>query len=591
MPNPRGKRRGFRKKPAKPKPPRASFETLPSELLLRIAEEFDPIQFMGSNDAPEGFCDVNEDGVEYYSQVLRSFCLASKTFFPIGKSILDTFWWEDRMKKERESLIRKFIANPAAAASIRAVSVTSNDETRDPCFRNVIEKDEIGKDLLSAAAKWVSMDSKSIWLQMLKTREEDSLLVLLLSLLPNLEIICFRVFLSLHAEYPWTLAYLRSNARQYLSMKIRNVISYFENDAGIASLLNLPSLRSIVLSQAWGRSRNEAHQGGLTSSAPLRWTSPITWPRRASNVERLVLEECDVDPYFLANIITACKGLKYFKYSWAEHGGDTAALDGLVRSLETQMETLETLILDPAQSEGFGPMLTEPLAPLGSLKNFSKLRHVEMSAHIILGNPGYDGYSYYRNAEVWLARVFYRSAGASPASRNKGMGTVAAQLSIKPVGPLEYDHDPEPHFPDYATIADMFPPSLETLIVSDQGEGPVYFLPFLIRLAEKLSALGYDTPKPNPLPNLREIDISQRCYPPRKPDCVLALWFKLANSFSNVGVELVLPLGIRSRYMEYLYKSSEEDDSYDEEDDAEYGGDGANSDGVDDDEDPYRDKI
>lgn len=74
-------------------------------------------------------------------------------------------------------------------------------------------------------------------------------------------------------------------------------------------------------------------------------------------LEELELDWCDVDNKFIGDILGACRGLKYFKYEWAEYCDDGPGLSRLRENLGTQKDTLETLVLDTTSAHTFNRYL------------------------------------------------------------------------------------------------------------------------------------------------------------------------------------------------------------------------------------------
>jgi hypothetical protein len=84
----------------------------------------------------------------------------------------------------------------------------------------------------------------------------------------------------------------------------------------------------------------------------------------------------------------AFQSLKWFRYHWNEDSlvnTNDIGLSGLLDNLQLQKTTLETIILDTGKYEYFS-CPWEIIQPVGSFREFSKLRVLEISTPLLIGS-------------------------------------------------------------------------------------------------------------------------------------------------------------------------------------------------------------
>lgn len=484
------------------------FLDLPDELVLKVLAHYHPkSRIDGTNrSALHDYPDYPGEN----EKVLRKFCLVSKRFYKIGMSLLGEVLFDNGATDRRERHVWRFINDPEASSRVRYLAITGEAWIHRDC--TVDWKLLIGDDIRRAAEK-VEIEDKNKWIEKLIDREDDSILAMLVSLLPNLKCICFGVDAGLHDEFPWTLAILENPANRERFSKLQDVRTIFQNDqehgwnpTGIAHLMQLPSLRQVHLLRGWdGREGSGWHLATRDIDGPRGWRSgPLAWPRRSSGLEKLNLDWCDVDDDFMANMLGACKNLKYFKYEWAERCTDAAGAVRLCDNLQTQKETLETLVLDTTSAYTFDRYLTNDIQPFGSLKAFTNLRRIEISGVLIVGTIFYRHFpanSDESDSDEFDDEDDYQDSDEDSSSDDDDSHDNHVQATSS---------TSSPRAPDYAVIADMFPLSLEVLIINDPGKKMSYIMPFLEHLTARICAQGKGgARKDKGLPSLRTIDLSR----------------------------------------------------------------------------------
>ncbi|EOD48377.1 hypothetical protein GTA08_BOTSDO03518 [Neofusicoccum parvum] len=197
----------------------------------------------------------------------------------------------------------------------------------------------------------------------------------------------------------------------------------------------LPNLKEALIKNSWS---DETHCG-------------ITWnPQEGtSNIETINLDASSVTNDFVHKLLRACKAPKTFIYSW---GGPPPtdsmhAFEDFMSALRVRKDSLETIRLDVVLKANYFESLAienEYLPPIGSFKPFSRLKELEIPGHLLLGSPLLDWQSF--DGEHWPS--------------------------------FQTDFD-------YAALTDVFPPSLERLVVDCMGleEDVTFILPFLNEFA------------------------------------------------------------------------------------------------------------
>lgn len=221
------------------------------------------------------------------SDCLQNFCLTSKRFYRVGMSVLDQVLWDTNDIDDREKHIRKFIDNPDAAARVRCLAISGDEQVVRRTSKTDFSTD-IGQDIQHVARR-VDIENKGEWIQKVRAREEYSVVALLVSLLPNLETICFGVCVALQDEFHWTLAFVRKHPEHF--RKVQSVKTIYEreehgwNPSGVAYLMELPSLRQLHLARGWDRRKKpgwhlSAH--GIDNPPMRNRPDPTSWPKRTS---------------------------------------------------------------------------------------------------------------------------------------------------------------------------------------------------------------------------------------------------------------------------------------------------------------------
>lgn len=161
---------------------------------------------------------------------------------------------------------------------------------------------------------------------------------------------------------------------------------------------------------------NNAHfetvTGSPTWSIPVSdiiwiscWNSHLTTlcilPRSQSHVQELHLESCNWSPSELQEALQPCVSLKHFTCRWKTAHFDPEAflsdpipsasidLPRLASSLEAFHHSLERLVLDTLDS-GWIVSMEQDIPPIGSLRQFTRLKHVDVSGLVLWGDVHSD---------------------------------------------------------------------------------------------------------------------------------------------------------------------------------------------------------
>ena len=143
--------------------------------------------------------------------------------------------------------------------------------------------------------------------------------------------------------------------------------------AHIFRIFRLPSMKTVTLVNAveYGRNIDEKCYKYLLENP--------------SPVEELYFEDCIICEPALSAIITSCRALRCFDYDFVLDDPHAMEFPTIGRALQEHYLSLETLKLGCTYRRGNGNVY-----PLGSLKNFRKLTHIQADAVAIIGYAGQE---------------------------------------------------------------------------------------------------------------------------------------------------------------------------------------------------------
>ncbi|TLD36263.1 f-box domain cyclin-like protein [Venturia nashicola] len=499
------------------KPKTTSLNDLPDELVLKILEHFDPCRHV--TDVASGDMGLFNGGSWPYKviedrRMLKRICLSSRRLYSMARPILGSLVRDTGKVQQRLMLIERFIRNPIAASYVRIIFVEGME-----ILPSKMKSAKIGQNILSVA-EMIDIEEQELpdnpsrerfrkedWMLHIQKSGSDAKVAMMLALLPKLEILHLSISsMTLAEDFPWTLALMRRAGERRRApglgpfSKLHTILTARSNlglatpgfnPNGLACALGLPTLRYVSLYLA---------------------RSQIDWPIAESNIETLHFEESAVDSEYLRNILTACKSLRHFSLTWPMEleigiSGAEAGYSGLLENLSTQKHSLETLTLDSADVDWFARWEAPGLARIGSLAKFDKLQTVEIGGEHIIGGIPYTHSLADSDTESDTEDTTYEVNGR----------------------PL-----------DYHELADIFPPSLETLKFNSPGQSARHFMPLLVEIARACKL-------EKRLPKLKTVDAEQ-CFMKQSITRHQALLDQAAGFFTDAGVVFLPPYFNGSEY-------------------------------------------
>lgn len=261
------------------------------------------------------------------------------------------------------------------------------------CF--ILSKRDI--DLLSSAIHIARVPGDAeAWLKKLEENNEPAVLKLLLTLVPNLKELWLKAGdLGCYKALNQIATAVIDEESGHLS-RLENLTldnSRSNRDLGLPlnrfpSILQLPALRTLILagvgvqayevfSKECDREDSYLHRLPLYENEHLR-------------IEVLDFSDSFIGPTYIAEVLTACSHLRSFKWTPRPSNGCSLTehcptkLPELCRALAQHERTLETLklptILEPFRSyyAFYGPTATNTILTIGSLANFTTLKHLDI---------------------------------------------------------------------------------------------------------------------------------------------------------------------------------------------------------------------
>lgn len=161
--------------------------------------------------------------------------------------------------------------------------------------------------------------------------------------------------------------------------------------------------RYTTISEAWIKELfNEIHPGIVETYTSLPGPRDDSWAlHRNTALEQIMFRFCNYGPndftkIYFPNIDKNCHiNLKKFVCKWEDFELDFVERDNVVvpinlkelcRDMSRFQSTLETLSLDTELSGGSGNMDRPKLLPIGSLRNFVALKHLNVSGNVLWGD-------------------------------------------------------------------------------------------------------------------------------------------------------------------------------------------------------------
>lgn len=412
---------------------------LPDELLLMVFGHLSLTGVLdGPLDEPVHWYEDRMALFQHRCNDLRQICLASKGLCRIVQPMLYEVCNCLNWRHKRRQFLRTIVSRPRdLGAAVREVHLRHEPEHPEEGLHTHFPE-------IMQAARTVDIEMSRSFMSALRTGRCEAEIALALSQMPNVNYLNVCLDERWLEHYNWTFRLLRQSLYNmstngtcgpFANLQ-RIETSYGSMDFGynpvfISEFAALPALNEIMIKGAWS---------GETACG-------VSWNPRdnSSSITTINLDASAVTNSFVHKLFRACKAPKTFIYSW----GGPPPTDSMsnftefMNALKLGRNTLETIRLDVVLKANYFESLAidnEYLPPLGSFKDFSRLRELEIPGHLLLGSPLLDWEHF--DGEHWPALM--------------------ADL-------------------DYRALTDVFPPSLERLIIDCMGleEDVTFILPFL----------------------------------------------------------------------------------------------------------------
>ncbi|KAK7733453.1 hypothetical protein SLS57_000468 [Botryosphaeria dothidea] len=402
------------------KPMLATLEDLVDELLLEI---LDYVSIRNRYDIDFKTWD-GADEIESCVSMLHSLSLVTRKLHRVANPVLYSVLTYGGVARHRRDFLRTAVRKPELAALVKEVRFSYFDWSADnsgipPDYADVLE-----------AAKLVDLGTEEHirpkFQNSLREGFNDSDVALLFSRLPNLEILEFEVDETWFHTWRWLLRLVRRAVERgtgpFCSLSHLKARYGNENQSGFNPLfiqdwVALPSLMNIEVSGAWCDERDGDR--------------PLSLPSN-SNIHALSFWKSGLSNDFIRCALEAFSGLKTFCYDWGTYATCSSQdyPEGIRNALSIRQDTLEHIhLLMLADGSDFcmaALRADNNFLPFGSFKNFSRLKCLEVSDFLLMG-------------------ATYNHFGImTPMSERES---------------------------SFASMVDIFPPSLETLRVGSKRTG------------------------------------------------------------------------------------------------------------------------
>lgn len=385
---------------------------LPIEILLTIAEHFDPWTWIRNQEFDEGTWYEPPQVRQWQEQVKHLSCVSHSwhaAFHPLLKRLL---WLEEQSAGRCQNLIQRALADPTSLAHYRTISFP----------------EDIGRSGVEAVTPLITFNPKALqaaeristserWLEALTRTGDDTEfmnfsddgtgispacaeaeLALLLTLLPNLQNLNIRLETDVGTgNFPSTLDLLSHACRDAsLLPSLRRIkLSWYKGEGihgyspeGIEHILGLPQLRELDAAGCWSDVRDIP-----TLSLFADFNNRFTEPEICSNVQHLQLKSWDGNESLLRQLIRSCTKLRTFDLQFMDlfmEDRIEAEIkpDDIIRSLQKHENSLERLRI---LSTDYCSLTDENanFIPVGSLKSFTALRHLDLPVLFLVGKPAH----------------------------------------------------------------------------------------------------------------------------------------------------------------------------------------------------------
>ncbi|KAL0256869.1 hypothetical protein SLS55_007678 [Diplodia seriata] len=374
--SPKSEHRRPTPEPKRQQPPAVSLNDLPEELIEQIAHYL-------NNIPPTKLFELYTANPE--PRFLHPFSSVSRKFHRIATPLLYSFYIDTgpRRPAALHQFVLTILRNPDLAACVRTV-VFQNLGAYEGCsspYPLRVRWAKGAKAEIIARARQIDfgddgqISSRRDWLDRLECEGRDAITFLLLTQTPNLETLDletagaelagFHHFMTTWMREAHNLQGVFANLRHVVLGDAANYAGYDHLGEDKEWVFLLPPLRTLELCDKFLGSR-------------IRYE----YMNRPWSIETLIIRAEIMTPLYWKLLVGSCKEIKHLVYrlhdqSW-NNGGMTT--DDMYDVLLAHRDHLETLVLDT-------PLLSihaRYILPIGSFRDFRRLRHLSISGIILL---------------------------------------------------------------------------------------------------------------------------------------------------------------------------------------------------------------
>ncbi|KAF4629283.1 hypothetical protein G7Y89_g8859 [Cudoniella acicularis] len=291
----------------------------------------------------------------------------------------------------------RIFATPELASCVQVYHCAARDSQWDD---NSLDMSAVGEQdwdrITQALNKTMDFNEEATeaWLSSIKAGDWDAITALLISTFPNLEELEFDSWSYTDEVYPRIIRTLtrakemqdRGETGPLAMPKLRRVsLEYWDTENGLTIRLLLPFLKIPSVRTFYGRMIEDENVEPTDDGNPNWFNAGL-----AFQTKRLYMYHSSIDLASLALFLNCFPSLEIFHYKNGAAGYASFEPPRLMAALQPLKPTLQELrVLDEEQHgianfEGY---------PLGSLTEFTKLRHIDVNSTMMIGledpnNPG-----------------------------------------------------------------------------------------------------------------------------------------------------------------------------------------------------------
>lgn len=376
---------------------------LPFEILLEIAEYFDPFTWQSGQLES---CEIELGGPDFraWHREVLSLSLVSKgwhaAFNPLIKGLIHI---REESVEDLRCHLMHCLSSPGDLGQFHTISLPESLVLYDAKgwlpIVNSFEKASEAAKRVSVETTWLCALTKQRkpsgsaasdqLLAILSAECIEAEIALLLSLLSGLRNIHIRLRSDGGIKHFKSILHLFARAKQDATLlpSLRRVVlswtpefssDYGYRPMGIEHILALPKVREIDAAGFWSLYTDYDFFIDRRTRAQI--------PGNSSKVQHLTLRSWQGNWSVLRQITGACEKLRSFEVHF-DATGDTLAMeaDDVISALGKHKDSLERIIL-----KSVAGMFADDnihIMPLGSLKSFKVLRHLDLPLFLLVGSP------------------------------------------------------------------------------------------------------------------------------------------------------------------------------------------------------------